>query len=208
MRCSNVIGIAGVLIGSAMAGMGSEGGFDADMFIRFPGFFVAPRAAAVDLQAFTGALGGVAAEAVTASGDATRPFTVNGNTFTDFLDAATRSCDDQQNACSDIANSPSKNTDGITVAECQAQLTSCLALASTPATSTTTTAATSTTAAVVQETTSTTPVVVAATTTTPAAVAGAPVVASSNAGAAAASVIAASPTLHSSDENFFYFCDP
>ncbi len=51
MRTGGVIGAMGVgfgLVGGALAGLGSDGGFD--MFIHFPGFFVAPRAATTNLQ--------------------------------------------------------------------------------------------------------------------------------------------------------------
>jgi hypothetical protein len=52
-----------------------------------------------DLQTFTGALAGVAASPITSSGDAKRPFSVDGDTFTDFQSAAERSCDNQKNGC-------------------------------------------------------------------------------------------------------------
>jgi hypothetical protein len=51
MRTREVIGVMGVglgLVGGALAGLGSDGGFD--MFIHFPGFFVAPRTATTNLQ--------------------------------------------------------------------------------------------------------------------------------------------------------------
>lgn len=64
-------------------------------------------------QAFTGALGGITAEPVTATDDATRPFACNGNTFTTFSGAASRSCNDQQNACSNFANSAAGKSQGV-----------------------------------------------------------------------------------------------
>lgn len=198
-----------------MAGMGAEGGFDADMMIHFPGFFRAPRAATGNLFLFAGALGGATAEPVTATGDATRPFACNGNTFTTFVDAATRSCNDQFNACAKVANSASGKTQGLTVAECTTQETSCTNAAAngpqTAAATTTTSQAVTTTAAPVQQTT-TAVQVQPQTTTTQAAVV--PVAATTQAAApvvvASTPVVVASPspTLHSSDEDFFYFCDP
>ncbi|KAI0612834.1 hypothetical protein PtrSN002B_003657 [Pyrenophora tritici-repentis] len=44
-----------------------------------------------DLQTFTSALGGTKASPITNSGDAKRPFKVDGDTFTDFETAAQRS---------------------------------------------------------------------------------------------------------------------
>lgn len=57
-----------------------------------------------DLQSFTSALGGAAADSITNSGDSERPFQVDGDTFTDFESAAQRSCDNQFNECSQRAN--------------------------------------------------------------------------------------------------------
>ncbi|KAF4626527.1 hypothetical protein G7Y89_g11632 [Cudoniella acicularis] len=50
------------------------------------------------------AIGGIAAPPVTNSGDATRPFEVNGNTFVNEAAALQRSCDIQFNACADAVN--------------------------------------------------------------------------------------------------------
>ncbi|MCJ1370922.1 hypothetical protein MMC20_002136 [Loxospora ochrophaea] len=58
---------------------------------------------ATNLQTFTGTLG-AAADPITNSGDATRPFEVNGNTFVNFAAAAQRTCDIQFNACANAAN--------------------------------------------------------------------------------------------------------
>lgn len=41
----------------------------------------------------------MAASPITSSGDAKRPFSVDGDTFTDFQSAAERSCDNQKNGC-------------------------------------------------------------------------------------------------------------
>ncbi|KAI0397688.1 hypothetical protein F5Y17DRAFT_320730 [Xylariaceae sp. FL0594] len=70
-----------------------------------------------------GALGGVTALPVTPSGDSSRPFAVDGNTFVTKADAQGRSCDIQQTACSGLANSGQA---GFTVSDCQAQHKSCL----------------------------------------------------------------------------------
>lgn len=52
------------------------------------------------------------------SGDATRPFEVTGDTFTDFASAAGRSCDNQKNSCAEMANN---GTATFTVADCENQ---------------------------------------------------------------------------------------
>lgn len=77
-----------------------------------------------DLQPFTGALGGVTATPVLNSGDATRPFIVKCDTFVNIGAALQRSCDQQSNACADLANSPSSG-DTFGVSDCQAQLDQC-----------------------------------------------------------------------------------
>ncbi|PQE30208.1 neurofilament medium polypeptide protein [Rutstroemia sp. NJR-2017a WRK4] len=76
------------------------------------------------------ALGGVTPEPITKSGDKSRPFEVNGNTFPTFNEAFKRSCDDQQNACADVANSQN-NPSSLQVSQCQTQLTSCIAATAT-----------------------------------------------------------------------------
>lgn len=72
----------------------------------------------------SGSLGG-AAPAITNSGDSTRPFEVNGNTFVNQAAAVQRSCDIQFNACADAFNSGKLS--GSTLADCSAQETTCLA---------------------------------------------------------------------------------
>jgi hypothetical protein len=81
-----------------------------------------PRQAATgqNLQAFTGALGGIKADAVTNSGNSERPFEVDGDTFTDFNSAAQRSCDNQKNKCAQTANS-GDNKAGFEVSDCDQQ---------------------------------------------------------------------------------------
>ncbi|KAK6067962.1 hypothetical protein SCUP515_09875 [Seiridium cupressi] len=63
------------------------------------------RQTAPPIQFFANALGGAAASPVTKSDDTERPFEIDGDTFTDFQTAAQRSCDNQKNACADVANS-------------------------------------------------------------------------------------------------------
>ncbi|KAI2466769.1 hypothetical protein F4781DRAFT_339249 [Annulohypoxylon bovei var. microspora] len=75
-------------------------------------------------KAKTKNLGG-AAPAVTKSGDASRPFAVNGNTFVNQAAATQRSCDIQNNACSDAANAGAS----FKLSDCQAQQQACIAAA-------------------------------------------------------------------------------
>ncbi|RHZ44622.1 uncharacterized protein CDV56_103588 [Aspergillus thermomutatus] len=84
-----------------------------------------------DLQSFAGTLGG-AAPAVTSTGDAERPYGVDGNTFTDFESAAQRSCNEQFDSCQKIANTdPSAS---FSLQDCQNQLTSCMSVSTVQAT--------------------------------------------------------------------------
>jgi hypothetical protein len=65
------------------------------------------------------------ANQITSTGDPSKPFAVAGDTFSDFPTAATRSCNNQHNACAEIANnSGDKN---LTVGQCDTQQTQCLA---------------------------------------------------------------------------------
>ncbi|EXJ56718.1 hypothetical protein A1O7_07062 [Cladophialophora yegresii CBS 114405] len=57
----------------------------------------------VNIQSFTGTLGGSPPPVVSGTGD--RPFTVKGDTFVNAAAALQRSCSVQHNACSDAANS-------------------------------------------------------------------------------------------------------
>ncbi|KDQ62386.1 hypothetical protein JAAARDRAFT_30290 [Jaapia argillacea MUCL 33604] len=75
-----------------------------------------------NLQTFTGALGGVSAPPVTASGSG---FAVQGNSnFVNLAAALGRSCDVQHNQCADKANSGG----GFSVGQCDTQDTQCRAL--------------------------------------------------------------------------------
>ncbi|OAK95806.1 hypothetical protein IQ06DRAFT_196550, partial [Phaeosphaeriaceae sp. SRC1lsM3a] len=65
-----------------------------------------------NLQTFDSALGGASASAITNSGDAERPFSVDGQTFDSFDAAAQRSCDNQFQACQGAANGNGNNGNG------------------------------------------------------------------------------------------------
>ncbi|KAK4144566.1 uncharacterized protein C8A04DRAFT_27754 [Dichotomopilus funicola] len=77
----------------------------------------------VNVQAFTGSLGGVA-PAVESTAGSDRPFSVNGATFTTANAALQRSCSVQKNACANAANSG--QIEGGT-AQCEAQEAECKA---------------------------------------------------------------------------------
>lgn len=86
----------------------------------------APTAAAGsnsdNLQTFTGALGGITAPTVVASGS---QFQVENNSlFKNKADALTRSCSIQHNACADAANK-AKNKGSFTVDSCTDQQNAC-----------------------------------------------------------------------------------
>lgn len=70
-----------------------------------------------------GAIAGIAAPAVEDSGDKTRPFLVNGNTFVNKGAAVQRACAIQNNACADAVNSG--KAAGSTVGDCNAQEQTC-----------------------------------------------------------------------------------
>ncbi|KAN0111102.1 hypothetical protein V8E51_007489 [Hyaloscypha variabilis] len=166
--------------------LGSDMRIDFPLFMRAPAPAAASAAAgtATNLQTFTGALGGIAADPVcspllppckeqeetkkrddtnrskiTQTGNAKTPFAVDGDTFTDFATAAMRSCNNQHNSCAQAANNSGDKT--LTVGQCDTQQTACEAAAASasPAVSSTTTSS-------------------------------------------------AEPTLKSEDADFFYFCDP
>lgn len=77
-------------------------------------------------QTFTGALGGIAATPVLDSGNADRPFSVKGATFVNLGAALQRSCDQQFNACANLANGGSQS---VAFADCQSQKDQCDAAA-------------------------------------------------------------------------------
>ncbi|GKT45986.1 uncharacterized protein ColSpa_06167 [Colletotrichum spaethianum] len=73
--------------------------------------------------ATSNAIGGVAAPAVTNSGDSSRPFSVNGNSFVSKASAVQRACDIQRNGCLNAFNGGRLN--GGTIADCDAQVQAC-----------------------------------------------------------------------------------
>ena len=76
-----------------------------------------------NLQAFTGALGGLAPPVVSSAAE--RPFEVNGNNFNDLNSAIIRSCDIQNNVCFNAVNGG--NAVDFSTSDCQAQLVACKA---------------------------------------------------------------------------------
>jgi hypothetical protein len=77
---------------------------------------IAPRQN--NVQTFSGALGGAEATPVLQTGDANRPFSVKDATFANLGAALQRSCDQQFNACANLANGGDET---LSVAQCQAQ---------------------------------------------------------------------------------------
>lgn len=73
------------------------------------------------------ALGGIAAPAVTDTGDSSRPFGVNGDTFVNKAAAVQRACAIQNNKCADAVNSGAMQ--GTSVGDCNAQEQACNAAA-------------------------------------------------------------------------------
>lgn len=71
------------------------------------------------------AIGGIAAPQVEDSGNADRPFSVNGNTFVNKSAAVERACAIQNNACADAVNGGSLT--GFTVGDCSNQESACVA---------------------------------------------------------------------------------
>jgi hypothetical protein len=83
----------------------------------------APASTSSTATSTSGAIGGIEAPAIIDSGDATRPFSVNGNTFVNKSAAVQRSCDVQFNACANAVNG--QKLSGVTLADCSAQQTKC-----------------------------------------------------------------------------------
>lgn len=69
------------------------------------------------------AIGGIAAPAVTNSGNADRPFEVNGDTFVNQSAAIQRACSIQNNLCANAVNSG--QVSGFTVGDCNTQEDTC-----------------------------------------------------------------------------------
>lgn len=114
-----------LLLAAALGGGGARASAGPDLGVSemlSGGSVLFPRqqgATGQNLQAFTGALGGIKADAVTNSGNSERPFEVDGDTFTDFNSAAQRSCDNQKNKCAQMANSGGGA--GFEVSDCDQQ---------------------------------------------------------------------------------------
>ena len=79
-------------------------------------------------KATGGAIGGIAAPLVQNSGDSSRPFEVNGNTFVNKSAAVQRACAIQNNDCADAVNSG--KVTGSSVSDCNTQETQCLSAGS------------------------------------------------------------------------------
>ncbi|KAK2669532.1 hypothetical protein RAB80_015058 [Fusarium oxysporum f. sp. vasinfectum] len=82
----------------------------------------ANNAQGVNVQTFTGSLGGAPPPVISSAAE--KPFSVNGNTFNGESVALGRSCDIQHNACADAANS-GQLAGG--VGQCETQLAACRA---------------------------------------------------------------------------------
>ncbi|KAF7896772.1 uncharacterized protein EAF01_009175 [Botrytis porri] len=71
------------------------------------------------------AVGGIQPPNVETTTDPDRPFSVNGNTFTDMEDAVDRSCAIQHNACADAVNNGELSD--VEIGDCDDQLSKCVA---------------------------------------------------------------------------------
>jgi len=80
-------------------------------------------AATGSVSTSSAAIGGIEAPKIINSGDSTRPFSVNGNTFVNKSAAVQRSCDVQFNACANAVNGGKLS--GVTLADCSAQQGKC-----------------------------------------------------------------------------------
>ncbi|KAK2022383.1 hypothetical protein LX32DRAFT_195800 [Colletotrichum zoysiae] len=69
------------------------------------------------------AIGGIQAPAVQNSGDSSRPFSVNGNTFVNKAAAVQRACDIQRNGCFDAINR--KQVTSASTSDCDSQFSTC-----------------------------------------------------------------------------------
>ncbi|KAK2751710.1 hypothetical protein FQN54_008933, partial [Arachnomyces sp. PD_36] len=82
--------------------------------------FMRPRAEGENLQTFSGDLG-APAPPISDTGDSSRPFSVDGSTFSDFKSASIRSCDVQFDNCQKKAN----DDGSFSVNECDSQKDEC-----------------------------------------------------------------------------------
>ncbi|KAK3693778.1 hypothetical protein B0T22DRAFT_50898 [Podospora appendiculata] len=138
MKCTSPSGLLAACLVAAVTVMASSAAgvdFEGSIQHEFRMGLLAPRqASTVNLQTFTGSLGGIKASAITNSGDPKRPFGVDGDTFPDFETAATRACDNQKNECAQAANN---KTGSFAVGDCDKQQVECKRVASaTPASAT------------------------------------------------------------------------
>ncbi|KAE8382586.1 hypothetical protein BDV26DRAFT_288385 [Aspergillus bertholletiae] len=101
--------------------------FGARAFTLDPVGLVYAPASVDKRQAFTGTLGGSAPE-VTNTGDSQRPYGVDGDTFTDYKSAASRSCNNQFDSCQKIANTDQSSS--FSLQDCQDQLNTCMSTVS------------------------------------------------------------------------------
>ncbi|RYP02875.1 hypothetical protein DL764_005531 [Monosporascus ibericus] len=95
-----------------------------DPTLDMEGLLLPRQSSSFNLQAFTGALGGFSAPAISQSPDPERPFEVDGDTFTDYQSAVNRACDNQKNECARAANA---NRDAVefAVSDCDRQNNEC-----------------------------------------------------------------------------------
>lgn len=84
----------------------------------------ATKAPTSKVSTASASVGGIDAPGVTDSGDAARPFSVNGNSFVNEAAAVQRSCDVQFNACANAFNSGAA-AGAFTIADCSTQQTAC-----------------------------------------------------------------------------------
>ncbi|EPE06325.1 hypothetical protein F503_02453 [Ophiostoma piceae UAMH 11346] len=113
---------AAVGAGAAKAGKAGKAGKAAKGAAAKAKANVARAAGQVNVQTFTGTLGGAAPPVVSSAANADRPFSVDGSTFVKQGAALQRSCSVQHNACATAANS-GQLAGG--VAQCETQQTAC-----------------------------------------------------------------------------------
>ncbi|KAK8068015.1 hypothetical protein PG996_007127 [Apiospora saccharicola] len=120
MKCSTSLGSAVTALCLLVAGAAASEDFVDEIRRDFKMGLLPRQTLQDDIQPFNGKLGGFSAAS---SQDKKRPFTVEGDTFTDFKTAANRACDNQKNDCADAANK-NKNA-GFKVSDCDKQNKDC-----------------------------------------------------------------------------------
>ncbi|KAK8102750.1 hypothetical protein PG984_015896 [Apiospora sp. TS-2023a] len=123
MKCSTSLGSAVTALCLLVAGAAASEDFVDEIRRDFKMGLLPRQTLQDDIQPFGGKLGGFSAASITQSQDKKRPFTVKGDTFTDFKTAANRACDNQKNDCADAANK-NKNA-GFKVSDCDKQSKDC-----------------------------------------------------------------------------------